>query len=125
MERLLQDLVADGYHLRWDQRGYEVYHGVVLVKEGGTDYEWGPGSDPLAASIKSDVHKQCAIWSAERHQRRRRDMAAGDNDAQLYSIGPDDYRTPVSHDTTVRRLRTPVSLAYRFREWLGELLKAA
>lgn len=124
MEQLLRDLLDDGYDIAWDQREYRVTHNGALVKSGGTDYDWGPGNDPLAASIKSDVHKQTAIWTAERHQRKRHDRA-GDQSVGLYAIDADDVRVSVPYDAKVRQLRTPISLARRLREWVGELLKAA
>lgn len=121
---LLKELKDDGYHFFWTENMYSVERESALVAYGGTAYEWTPGDDPLAASNHADVHKQCAIWSAERHQRRRRDLASGDSD-QLYAIDADDFRTAVPQGATVRQLRTPISLARAVRQWFGELLKAA
>lgn len=119
---LLKDLKDDGYRLFWTENLYSVEHESVQVAYGGTSYEWCPGDSPLAASNHADVHLQCAIWSAQRHQRKRRDMATGD---QLYAIDADDFRERVPEDAKVRGPRTPVSYRRALLQRLGEVLKAA
>lgn len=125
VDDLLKDLKDDGYVIFWTENMYSVEHYSALIAYGGTSYEWAPGDDPLAASNHADVHLQCAIWQAQRHQRKRHALATGDPDVQLYAIDANDFRESVPQDAKICGPRTPVSLRRALLQRLGEVLKAA